>query len=182
MACLLAVENQPAFARNYLRCCCLDYHGALRVSLIFFGRHYAILGWFGVPMSLGTVFTTSMICSQLATVPRWNTPLTSVLYLTIAITGIALLVGKTRIALSLLLFTGAVQTIRWARGDNTFIARGSDIGTEYCLGEGGKVYSMAHPHSSPNYLTRQFIYVVGRKYAQKLSVISLILMAVLPAV
>lgn len=156
--------------------------GLYAAALIFFGRHYAILGWFGAVFSLVTVFTTSMIYGQLATVPRWNTPLTSVLYLTIAITGGGLLSGKVGIALLLLLFAGAVQILWWVSGDKAFAERGSDLGTATGLGESGKVRSFAHPHSSPNYLMREFIYIVGRKHAQKLRVISLILMAVLPAI
>ncbi|OUS08470.1 dibenzothiophene desulfurase [Rhodobacterales bacterium 52_120_T64] len=156
--------------------------GLYAAALIFFGRHYAILGWLGAWLSLGTIFTTSMIYGQLASVPRWNTSLTSVLYLTLGITGGALLFGKVGIALPLLLLAGAVQIIWWLTGDKAFAARGSDLGTATGLGEGGKVRSMAHPHSSPNYLMREFIYVVGRKHSQKLRAISFILMAVLPAV
>lgn len=156
--------------------------GLYAAALVFFERHFAILGWIGALLSFGTVFTTSMIYGQLASVPRWNTPLTSVLYLTFAITGGALLYGKVGVALPLLLLTGAVQIIWWVIGDKAFVARGSTIGTATGLGEGGKVRSMAHPHSSPNYLMREFIYVVGRKHAQKLRVISFVLMAALPAI
>lgn len=156
--------------------------GLYAVALIFFGRHFAILGWIGALLSFGTVFTTSMIYGQLASVPRWNTPLTSVLYLTFAITGGALLYGKIGVALPLLLLTGTVQIIWWVIGDKAFAARGSNLGTATGLGEGGKVRSMAHPHSAPNYLMRELIYVVGRKHARKLRIISLFLMAVLPAI
>lgn len=156
--------------------------GLYAAALIFFGRHYPIFGWLGTLSSLGTVFTTSMIYGQLASVPRWNTPLTSVLYLTIAITGGALLYGKVGIALPLLLLTGTVQITWWVIGDKAFAERGSNLGTATGLGEGGKVRSMAHPHSSPNYLMREFIYVVGRNHAQKLRVISLVLMVALPAI
>lgn len=155
--------------------------GLYAAALIFFGRHYAILGWLGAVFSLGTVFTTSMIYSQLATVPRWNTPLTSVLYLTVAITGGALLAGKIGLALPLLLLAGVVQIVWWVSGDKAFAARRSNLGTATGLGEIGKVRSFAHPHSSPNYLMREFIYIVGRKHVQKLRVTSLILMIVLPA-
>ena len=156
--------------------------GLYAAALIFFDQHYAILGWIGALLSFGTVFTTSMIYGQLASVPRWNTPLTSVLYLTLSITGGALLYGKVGVALPLLLLTGAVQIVWWVIGDKAFAARGSNLGTATGLGDGGKVRSMAHPHTSPNYLMREFIYVVGRNHAQKLRVISFVLMAALPAI
>ncbi len=154
--------------------------GLYAAALVFFARHYVILGWIGTVLSLGTVFTTSMIYGQLKTIPRWNTPMTSVLYMTFAITGGALLSGKVAIACVLFFVAGLVQILWWKQGDSAFAERGTDLGTATGLGDRGTVRSMAHPHTSPNYLMREFVHVIGRKHAQKLRVISLILMAVLP--
>lgn len=156
--------------------------GLYAAGLIFLGEQFAILGWVGAALSLVTVYTTSMIYGQLATIPRWNTPLTSVLYLTYAITGGALLAGRAQVALILLVVAAVVQIVWWTRGDSAFARRGSDLGTATGLGDRGKVRSVAHPHTSPNYLMREFIYIVGRKHTQKLRVISLILMAVVPII
>ena len=149
-------------------------------ALIFLGTHVPILGWIGAALSLLTVFTTSMIYGQLATIPRWNTPLTSVLYLAYALTGGALLTGRVSVAITLLLVTTAVQIMWWLRGDKAFADRGSSLETATGLGNLGTVRSVAHPHTSPNYLMKEFIHEVGRKHAQKLRIISLILMAGLP--
>ena len=156
--------------------------GLYAASLIFLGKSLPLLGWIGAALSLLTVFTTSMIYAQLATIPRWNTPLTSVLYLTYAITGGALLSGKVTLTLLLLLVAAAVQILWWVQGDRAFAARGATLETATGLGHLGKVRSVAHPHTSPNYLMKEFIHVIGRKHAQKLRVISVLLMAVLPAI
>ncbi len=156
--------------------------GLYAAALIFFDTHIPHLGWIGALLSLGTVFTTSMIYAQLETIPRWNTPLTSLLYLSYAITGGALLSGRVTIALILLLITTAVQLLWWKQGDSAFAGSGSTLGTATGLGDRGEVRSMAHPHTSPNYLMREFIHVIGRKHAQKLRIISLGLMAVLPVI
>ncbi|MDC0738470.1 dimethyl sulfoxide reductase anchor subunit [Cognatishimia sp. SS12] len=156
--------------------------GLYAAALVFFGAHIPLLGWAGAALSLLTVFTTSMIYAQLATIPRWNTPLTSLLYLTYAVTGGALLSGRVTAALVLLLVAALVQLVWWKNGDGAFAARGSDLGTATGLGARGTVRSVAHPHTSPNYLMREFIHVIGRKHAQKLRVISFLLMAVAPFV
>jgi len=154
--------------------------GIYAAALIFAGLHLPVLGWIGAALCLMTVFTTSMIYAQLATVPRWNTPLTSALYLSYAVTGGALLSGKITIAALLLLITAGVQILWWMRGDGAFAASGTDMGTATGLGHLGRVRSVAHPHTSPNYLMREFIHIVGRRHAQKLRLISLLLMAVVP--
>ena len=154
--------------------------GIYAAALIFLGLHLPVVGWIGAALSLLTVYTTSMIYGQMATVPRWNTSLTSALYLAYAITGGALLTGRISIAITLLLVTTAVQILWWLRGDRAFAERGSSLETATGLGSLGSVRSVAHPHSSPNYLMKEFIHVIGRKHAQKLRVISLILMAGLP--
>ena len=156
--------------------------GIYAFALIFLGVQLPLLGWIGAVLSVLTVFTTSMIYGQLATIPRWNTPLTSVLYLSYAITGGALLTGRISMAITLILITTAVQIIWWVRGDKAFVDRGSTLETATGLGNLGKVRSVAHPHTSPNYLMKEFIHVVGRKHAQKLRVISLVLMAALPII
>jgi len=154
--------------------------GLYAAGLIFLGEQYTVLGWIGALLSLITVYTTSMIYGQLATIPRWNTPLTSLLYLSFAIAGGALLVGRVQIALVLLLIAAAVQVQWWKRGDAAFEQRGSNLGTATGLGDRGEVRSLAHPHTSPNYLMREFVHIVGRKHAQKLRIISLLLMAAFP--
>ncbi|MGX9352707.1 dimethyl sulfoxide reductase anchor subunit family protein [Shimia sp. W99] len=149
-------------------------------ALVFAGLHLAPLGWIGALLSLGTVFTTSMIYTQLATIPRWNSPLTPALFLSLSLAGGALLSGRVTFGVSLLLLAGLVQLAWWMRGDRAFAQSGTDLGTATGLGNRGTVRSLAPPHTSPNYLMREFIFVIGRKHAQKLRVIGFALMIVLP--
>lgn len=154
--------------------------GVYAAGLIFWGRHFALLGWFGAGLSVLTVFTTAMIYAQLRAVPRWNTPLTPLLFLTLAVTGGALVAGPVVAAMVLLGLCAIVQILWWWRGDGAFDARQTTIGTATGLGDRGAVRAVMQPHSAPNYLMREFVYVIGRKHAAKLRLIALLLMAVLP--
>ncbi|WP_435139842.1 dimethyl sulfoxide reductase anchor subunit family protein [Pseudopelagicola sp. nBUS_19] len=156
--------------------------GLHAIVYIFLGIQIALLGWIGALLSLATVYTTSMIYAQLATIPRWNTTLTSVLFLCLSVAGGALLSGRVKVALAFLCVAGATQIIWWKRGDNAFKNSGSNLGTATALGSIGTVRSVAHPHTAPNYLMREFIFLVGRKHAQKLRIISFALMIILPIV
>lgn len=160
----------------------LLFMGLYAISLIFLEMNATALGLIGAALSLFTVFTTSMIYAQLDTVPRWKTPLTPALYLSFSIAGGALLSGRTTIAIALLLLAAAVQIIWWKRGDTALSDSGTDMGTATGLGARGTVRSMAHPHTAPNYLVKEFIYVVGRKHAQKLRVIAFGLTFALPVI
>lgn len=160
----------------------LSVFGLYAACLIFLSRHVALLGWIGALLALGTVFTTSMIYAQLDTVPRWKTPLTPALYLCLSLAGGALLSGRVSYAIGLLLLAAVIQLAWWKRGDTAFATSGTDLGTATGLGDLGTVRSMAHPHTSPNYLMREFIHVIGRKHAQKLRIIAFALSFVVPVV
>lgn len=151
-------------------------------ALVFTGTHIVWLGLLGAALSLATVFTTSMIYTQLKTVPRWNSRLTPLLFLVLAISGGALLSGRVSMASGLLFAAGIIQIVWWRKTDSAFSERNHTLGTATGLGDRGDVRSMAHPHSSPNYLMKEMVYVVGRKHAQNLRVISLVLMSVLPVI
>ncbi|MFZ5963181.1 dimethyl sulfoxide reductase anchor subunit family protein [Thalassococcus sp. BH17M4-6] len=154
--------------------------GIYAAGLVFFGVTLVPLGWLGALLSLGTVFTTSMIYTQLRTVPRWFTPLTPALFLALSLAGGALLAGRVSIALALLLAAGAVQVIWWVTGDRRLAASGTDIGTATGLGSRGAVRAFEPPHTGSNYLMREMVFVVGRRHGMKLRIIALILMLVLP--
>jgi DMSO reductase anchor subunit len=149
--------------------------GIYALGLIFFDVHMAVLGWLAALLSVGTVFTTSMIYAQLNTVPRWKTPLTPALYLSFSLAGGALLSGRIAVAIILLSAAAVIQILWWIRGDRALQDSGTDMGTATGLGSRGTVRSMAHPHTAPNDLVKEFIYVIGRKHAQKLRVIAFIL-------
>ncbi|SMP02735.1 dimethyl sulfoxide reductase anchor subunit family protein [Shimia sagamensis] len=156
--------------------------GIYAIDLIFLQIHATALGLIGAALSLFTVFTTSMIYAQLDTVPRWKTPLTPALYLSFSLAGGALLSGRVNMAILLLVIAAICQFIWWQRGDVALSDSGTDLGTATGLGERGTVRSMAHPHTAPNYLVKEFIFVIGRKHAQKLRRIAFGLTFVLPII
>ena len=77
--------------------------GLYGAGLVFFGTRWTFLGVLGAVLSLLTVFTTSMIYTQLKTVPRWHMPLTPVKFLSLSLAGGSLLAGQTSLAVFLLL-------------------------------------------------------------------------------
>lgn len=150
-------------------------------GLIFFDKNLQIVGWIAALLSLLTVFTTSKIYNQLKTVPRWHMPLTPVLFLTYALAGGALLSGQITAAAVLLLVLTALQLAAWQMGDKAFKTAGHTIETATGLGHLGKVRLLEGPHSSPNYLMKEMVHVVGRKHSQKLRVIATITLGLIPA-
>ena len=151
-------------------------------GLVFFGVAVAPLGWLGAVLSLATVFATSMIYGQLKTVPRWNTRLTPLLFLTLSLAGGGLLSGQISSALMLLMAAGIVQVAYWITGDRALAQSGTSLATATGLGETGAVRAFEPPHTGTNYLLKEFVHVVGRKHASKLRIIALILMIGTPVV
>lgn len=151
-------------------------------GLVFFETRYAALGILGAALSLATVFTTSMIYTQLKTIPRWNMPLTPLKFLIFSLSGGALLSGQVAVAIVLLLAAAGVQLITWSQGDKAFATSGTTLATATGLGTQGSVRAFEPPHTGTNYLLKEFVHDVGRKHAQKLRIISLVLMVALPIV
>ena len=151
-------------------------------GLVFFGQRWTLLGVLGALFSLGTVFTTSMIYAQLKTVPRWNMPLTPANFLSLSLAGGALLAGQVTWALVLILLAGVIQVLTWGLGDRRFGEAGTTLTTATQLGNIGTVRAFEPPHTGTNYLLREFVYEVGRKHSQKLRILSLLMMSVLPLV
>ncbi|MDO7705907.1 MAG: dimethyl sulfoxide reductase anchor subunit, partial [Loktanella sp.] len=149
-------------------------------GLVFFGAHWAPLGWLGALGALATVFTTSMIYAQLKTVPRWKHWTTPALFLLLSLGGGALLAGNVRFALPLLIIAGVLQAFAWFHGDGRFAASGTTMETATGLGHIGTVRAFEPPHTGTNYLMKEFIHVVGRKHALQLRVIALVLGFVVP--
>ena len=154
--------------------------GLYAIGVVFLDRQWSLLGWIGALMSLATVFTTSMIYTQLKTIPRWNMNLTPAMFLSFSLAGGALLAGQTRVAIPLLLIAALVQILYWKKGDKALEASETNLGTATGLGNRGTVRAFEPPHTGTNYLLREFVHVVGRKHADKLRVISFVLAFVLP--
>lgn len=151
-------------------------------GLVFFGAEWSVLGWIGALGALATVFTTSMIYTQLKTVPRWNHWTTPLLFLTLSLGGGALMTGNVTIALILLIVAALAQIYAWANGDGLLAASGTTMETATGLGHIGKVRAFEPPHTGTNYLLREFVHVVGRKHAMQLRIIALVLGFAVPVV
>lgn len=157
----------------------MGIYGAL---LVFLGVQVTVLGWLGAILCLLTVFTTSMIYTQLKTVPRWHHWSTPVLFLLYALGGGALLSGRVTTGLVLIVLAALAQAGWWLAGDKRLVDSGTSIESATGLGHIGKVRAFEPPHTGSNYLVREMVFVVARKHGQKLRLIALGLMAVLPAI
>ena len=147
---------------------------------VFFGVRVGVLGLLGAALSLGTIFTTAMIYTQLKSIPRWNQPTTPALFLAFSLSGGALLAGQIRFAIPLLALAGLVQAYVFATGDSRFAKAGTTIASATGLGGTGTVRSFAPPHTGSNYLLQEMVYMVGRKHAQRLQIIGVTLGFALP--
>lgn len=140
------------------------------------------LGILGALFCLITVFTTSMIYTQLKSVPRWNTPLTPPLFLLFAIAGSALFVDLPRTAAALLVLLGVLQVITWIKGDAKGRTGDSSLETATGLGRIGKTRLLEPPHSGQNYLLNEMAYTVARKHSYKLRIIALLFAVIVPVI
>ena len=152
-------------------------HGA---GLVFLGEHWALIGFIGAIFCVLTIFTTSMIYTQLKTVPRWNSPLTPAMFMSFALAGGALLAGQVTWAMVLIALAATIQVVLWLQGDGALAGSGTTLATATGLGTGGSVRAFEPPHTGTNYLLKEFAFTVGRKHSQKLRIISIALFAVVP--
>lgn len=153
---------------------------AYGAGLVFFDTRWWPLGLIGAALSLLTVLTTSMIYTQMKTVPRWHSLWTPANFLSLSIAGGALLAGQVTEAMVLIALAGVVQIVTWWQGDKALATSGTDLSTATQLGEIGSPRAFEPPHTGSNYLLREFVYVLGRKHAAKLRIIAIVLMVVLP--
>ncbi|WP_271949725.1 dimethyl sulfoxide reductase anchor subunit family protein [Ruegeria faecimaris] len=156
--------------------------GLYALGVVIFGQRWGVLGVLGALFSLATVFTTSMIYTQLKTIPRWNMKLTPIMFLSFSLAGGSLLAGQVSLAVPLLVVAAVAQTFYWWQGDKAFANSGTNLGTATGLGQRGAVRAFEPPHTGTNYLLREFVHVVGRKHADKLRVISFVLAFLLPVI
>ncbi|MFQ1701721.1 dimethyl sulfoxide reductase anchor subunit family protein [Loktanella agnita] len=150
--------------------------------LVFAGTRLVPVGVLGGLASLGVVFTTAMIYTQMKTVPRWRHWTTPMLYLLLSLSGGALLAGQVRLASVLLLACGILQMFAWGVGDDQLAASRTNMASATGLGHIGSVRAFEPPHTGTSYLMREFIHVVGRKHALQLRVITILLAFLLPVV
>jgi sulfite dehydrogenase (quinone) subunit SoeC len=142
----------------------------------------AAFGWVGAALCFVTVYCTSMIYAQIRAVPRWNHWITPVGFLTFSLAGGLMLAGSGMLPALACVFLGAVMLAGWKTGDGLFAARGATLATATGLGAMGVPSVFELPHTGGNYLMHEMIHVVGRKHADKLRRIALLLAAAVPAV
>ena len=161
----------------------LTLSGIYALGRIFLDIDLGILGLLSAFFCVATVFATSMIYAQLKTVPRWNSGITPITFLTFSIAGGALLAGQISIALPLLALSGVIQIVSWISGDKAFAKSGTNLATATSLASNPKeIRSFESPHTGTNYLLQEFVYKVGRKQAAKLRIMGIILAFGMPII
>ena len=146
----------------------------------FAGRRSGALGLAAAFLALATVAATAMIYAQMRSVPRWRSPLTPALFLLFALAGGALLAPAPAAAPWLLAILGVAQAAAWIDGDRRLAASGTTRATATGLGGLGRLRLLEPPHTGPNYLTREMVYVVARRHARRLRALGLLLAVLLP--
>ncbi len=150
------------------------------IGRIFYSINLPVFGVIGSVLALITVFCTSMIYTQLKTIPRWNMPLTPVLYLLYALAGGALLSMQVRVAGVLILVLTALQIAAWMMGDGRLAGSGTTRGTATGLAPIGEVRLFESGHTARNYILDEMVHQIGRKHVQKLRMISTLFLGILP--
>lgn len=158
----------------------LGLMGVYAIGLIFFGMRWRIFGVSGGLLSLATVFATSMIYTQMRTVPRWNHWSPPVMFLAYALAGGGLMTGHVSLTLWLFPLVGILQIVAWMDQDRRETTSDTDMASATGLGGIGEVRAFEAPHTGENYLTKEMVFRVGRKHASTLKVVSLVLAVVLP--
>lgn len=152
--------------------------------------------WVGFALVIliaATVYATSMIYASLKTVTCWYHPLTPTCYLMFAAGGgllanlwLMALVGQVaatfiqNVAAALIILAWVVKFAWWRMLDTQRMD--STLETATGLGSFGKVRSLMPPHTSENYLQKEMGFVIARRHALKLRVISVFLGGMIPLV
>lgn len=149
------------------------------------GAPNAFLGLWSAILAVLAVFCTAMIYAQLQTVPRWSCPWTVPMFLGYALAGglIGVMLARAAageeipigFAFGLLVASAAMYMYRRMASGITLGGAGSSPETATGLGDLGAVRLLEPPHTSPNYLMKEMVHKIGRKHAEKLALISVIL-------
>ena len=144
-----------------------------------------------IALIAATVYATSMIYASLRTVVCWHHPLTPVCYLMFSVSGGSLAFIWLSVAVNQplsnsfmyvaggLIFAAWVVKLVWWRMLDTKKSN-SSLASATGLGALGKVKTLMPPHTSENYLQKEMGFVVARRHAVKLRVISVLLGCILP--
>lgn len=174
----------------------LSREGVVSVALMsVFFLYAALWAWSGAPsrplgiissaLAALAVFCTAMIYGQLKAVPRWSTPFTPPMFLGSALGGGIIAVtlaetlagGTAHVGMGVALLAASAMSYAYRRvaGGITLKGAGSSPESATGLGALGRVRLLEPPHSQPNYLLKEMVFTVGRKHAEKLALIAVIL-------
>ncbi len=168
--------------------------GVLGIGWVFLERTdgvFAVAGLLAAVLAVVTLVCTGMIYASLPTIRAWHQPFVVPVYLALALATGALLLSLLLLLfgvvtswapwLALLTLAAAwlLKTASWARNDGA--ERTYTVGQATGLGRFGKVRPLEPPHTQPNYVMREMGYEIGRKHAQKLRRIAVLLTFVVPA-
>lgn len=167
--------------------------GLFGIGWVFLERtdgFFALMGVLATVLSVLTLICTGMIYASLPTIRAWHQPFVVPVYI-----ALALATGAVLLSFLLLLFGIAtawapwlaivaiaaawvLKTASWSRADSA--ERTYTVEKATGLGRFGKVRPLEPPHSQPNYVMREMGYQIGRKHAQKLRRIAVVLLFVVP--
>ncbi|MCL4766267.1 MAG: dimethyl sulfoxide reductase anchor subunit [Hyphomicrobiaceae bacterium] len=167
--------------------------GVLGIGWVFLERtdgFFAAMGVLAAVFAVGTLVCTGMIYASLPTIRAWHQPFVVPVYVALGLaTGalllslLLLLVGVATawapwLAILTLAAAWLLKTASWARADRA--ERIYTVEQATGLGRFGKVRPLEPPHTQPNYVMREMGYRIGRKHAQKLRRIAVMLTFVVP--
>lgn len=165
---------------------CLTLYAAWCAADLLLGLSLPVLGWIVAGLAIATVFTTSMIYTQLKTVPRWNHFGTPILFLAYANAGggilYAAVVNSQLVWLAIPSWAAAVGgQIAWhilAATRPLSLAGTPETATG--LGHLGTVRLFEKPHTGKNYLLSEMVFELGRKHAERVALLSRMFTILMP--
>ena len=131
-------------------------------------------------ISILTVFSTAMIYFQMKAVPRWNTFIVPTMFIVFSLTCGALLMSDFILSILGLAASAFLQILFWIIGDQALKKSQTTTSTSIGNLNLGEVTLLESPHSGPNYLMKEMFYVVARKHAKKLRLITFGLLCIFP--
>lgn len=167
--------------------------GLLGIGWVFLERTdgvFALMGVLAAALAIATLICTGMIYASLPTIRAWHQPFVVPVYVALALATGALLLSFLLLLFSFptawapwfaLVTIGAawvLKTASWSRADRA--ERTYTVEQATGLGRFGKVRPLEPPHTQPNYVMREMGYQIGRKNAQKLRRIAVVLTFVVP--
>jgi sulfite dehydrogenase (quinone) subunit SoeC len=162
----------------------------LAVGWVWLERILVTTGIIAALCAVATLFSTGVIYASLRTIRQWHQPLTAPIYIALGLASGAVLLNlllrifqeydswPALLALVCLAVAAALKWAYWQKIDGE--AREYKIGAATGLGGLGQVRQLEPPHTGPNFVMREMGYEIGRKHAEKLRRLVLLLAFAVP--